>query len=307
MKSDWQPFEQGNDDGIDGFITFRKGGEVTGEVVFVQSKCYSSHQIAPNGLTDFIGLNIGKEYIQKHIPRWNKMIAPVIIIYTQYLIDDSKAISWWTDATDTNSYSENVQSYILIPKKQRFKGHSIGDLKKLCGHKQQDYNLPKIELTRNDVSLYKISSKIKDEARKYYTNWAKSDISERYNPTLGEIQITRVGWRHLTRKNRKTERIIQSWSLLGVAKRIIKEIKEPENINRSHTEIIGDWKIIKSYVILRAFVTFPHRYESSITVVIRKQIKINIKNGISEKPKHWFFSVYESRRGRTPKRLARGY
>lgn len=307
MKSDWQPFEQSNDDGIDGFITFRKTGEVTGEVVFVQSKCYSNHQDNPNGLSDYIGLNIGKDYIKKHIPRWNKMIAPVILIYTQYLVDDSKAISWWVDATDENSYSDSTLSYILIPKKNRFKGHSIGDLKNLCGYRHQDHNLPKIILSRRDVSYYTLNAKIKEQARKFYLDWSNSDLSERNNPALGEILISRVGWRHITRKKRKTERIIQSWNLLGVAKRIIKEIDEPENIRRSRIKVEGDWKIIESYVSLRAFVSFPHRYESSITVVIRKQLKINLINGISEKPKHWFLSVYESRRGRTPKRLARGY
>jgi hypothetical protein len=87
---------------------------------------------------------------------------------------------------------------------------------------------------------------------------------------------------------------------------LIKEIKEPEDFRRSRIKIEGDWKIIEDYVGLRAFVIFPHRYESSVTVVLRRQRKINQTNGTIETPKFWFYSVYETRRGRTPKRLARG-
>lgn len=305
MKSDWQPFDQSNDDGIDGFITFRKNGKVTGEIILVQSKCYSTHQDSPGGRNNQIGLNLGSDYINKHIPRWREMIAPVIVIYTQYVEDDEKAISWWTDATDENSYSSTEVSYILIPKKQRFKAHSIGDLKKLCGYRHQDYKLPRIKLDRRDVSYFKLSSKIKEAARNYYKDWANSDVSERTNSALGQIEINRVGWRHITRQKRKAERVIQSWQLLGVAKRLIKEIEEPEDLSRSRVKNEGDWKIIEDYVGLRAFVIFPHRYESSVTVVLRRQRKINQADGSIANPKIWFYSVYETRRGRTPKRLVR--
>jgi hypothetical protein len=306
MKSDWQQFDQSNDDGIDGFITFRKNGEVTGEIVLVQSKCYSTHQLNPGGQTDQIGLNIGKDYILKHLPRWGAMIAPVVVIYTQYADIDDKAVSWWTDANDANSYSSIEVSYILLPKKQRFKGHSIGDLKKLCGYRHQDYKLPRITLDRKDVSYFKLSSQIKQAAREFYKEWSSSDISERTNPTLGQIEINRVGWRHITRRKRKPERVIQSWQLLGVAKRLIKEIKEPEDLRHSRVETVGGWKIIEDYVGLRAFVIFPHRYESSVTVVLRRQRKINLADGSTENTIIWFYSVYETRRGRTPKRLVRG-
>lgn len=307
MKSDWQPLDQSNDDGIDGYITLRKKGEVTGEIILVQSKYYSNYQDSPLKNKGLIGVNIGSEYIEKHIPRWTKMIAPVIIIYTQFLENDNDAISWWTDATDQNSYSESAKSYVLLPKKQRFKGHSIGDLKKLCGHRQKDHELTRIKLVRKDVSYIKLSAQIKESARDYYKKWKESDILERTNPILGEIIINRVGWRHITRKKRKVERVIQSWQLLGVAKRIIKEVDKPENIGRSREKSEGEWKIIENYIALRAFVTFPHRYESSVTVVLRRQQKINTISGLGEKTKYWFFSVYETRRGRTPKRLARGF
>lgn len=306
MQSDWQQFDQQNDDGIDGFITFRKNGEVTGEIVLVQSKCYSDHQDNPGGRTNHIALNLGKNYINAHIPRWKQMIAPVIVVYTQYADSDDKAIAWWTDATDEKSYSPTEVSYILLPKKQRFKAHSIGDLKKLCGYRHQDYKLPRIKLDRKDVSYFKLSSKIKEAARDFYKVWSSSDVEERTNPTLGQIEINRVGWRHITRKKRKPERVIQSWQLLGVAKRLIKEVLEPEDLRRSRVKVEGDWKIIEDYVGLRAFVIFPHRYESSVTVVLRRQRKINQIDGSTENPKVWFYSVYETRRGRTPKRLARG-
>jgi hypothetical protein len=305
MESDWQPFEQSNDDGIDGFIIFRKKGEVTGEIVFVQSKCLSKYQDSPGGRKEYIGINLGQEYIQTHIPRWKKMIAPVVVVYTKYANSDEKAIAWWADAIDEKSYSETEKSYLLIPKRQRFKAHSIGDLKKLCGDKQQDYKLQSIVLDRNDVGYIKLSSQMRTAAKDYYNLWKKGDVKERTNPTLGEIIINRVGWRHITRHGRKTERIIQSWQLLGVAKRMIMEIEKPEFFGRSRKRIEDDFEIFESYMGLRAFVTFPHRYESTVTVVLRLQRKISRIDGTQDKPKIWFFSVYETKRGRSPKRLAR--
>lgn len=307
MRSDWQQYPKTNDDGIDGHIIFRKKGEVSGEIVLVQSKCYSIHTDGPGKRSDYIGLNIGKKYIQDHLPRWTKMHAPVIIIYTQYLVDDEKAIGWWVDATDERSYSSTELSYVIIPKRQRFKAHSIGDLKKLCGYRHQDYKLPRIVLDRKDISYFKLSSQIKEAARDFYKNWSNSSLNERTNPNLGEILISRVGWRHITRNERKTERVLQSWQLLGVAKRLINEIEEPEDFGHSREKTENDWTIVEDYIGLRAFVIFPHRYESSITVVLRRQRKINRINGAVENPKIWFYSVYEARRGRTPKRLARGH
>lgn len=305
MKSDWQEFDQQNDDGIDGFIVFRDKGEVTGEIVFVQSKCYSDIRENQNIDPNRIALNIGVRYIRNHILRWECMIAPVIIVFTHYTKKDETAKAWWTDATDLRSYSENQKSYVFFLKRNRFKDHSIGDLKKLCGYRHQDYKLPKIKVKREDVGYFNLSSKLKEKARKFYKDWMKSPLAERTNPKLGEIIISRVGWRHITRKERKPERVIQSWLLLGVAKKMIREINEPEFLRRSRQKMEGDWNIIEDYVGLRAFITFPHRYESSVTVVLRRQRKLNIINGLTLPTKIWFFSVYEARRGRTPKRLAR--
>lgn len=73
-----------------------------------------------------------------------------------------------------------------------------------------------------DVSYFNFTSKtIKQAAKSFYKEWALS--ADRINPSIGEIIVSREGWRHISRRGRKPERIIQSWLLLGVAKKLFRK------------------------------------------------------------------------------------
>lgn len=194
---------------------------------------------------------------------------------------------------------------IFIPKSQRFGLHTVGDMCKLCGKRLLDWNLQPIKLKRKDISLFNLKDQIKFQAREFYTKWATSEVSERTNPELGEIIINRVGWKHMTRSNRKTERIIQSFLLLGVAKRMIKEVQVSERFAHPEFKMDGDTGVFLDYVGLRAFASFPHRYESAIVVVLKRQVKKNLQSGQELSRTIWFYSIYESSRSRTLKYFER--
>lgn len=300
-KCRFQEFDARNDDGIDGLIILKKKDVVTGEIIHSQIKAGAGYK-SPTNYPDHIGIKLGIKYIQKHRPRWDNIIEPAILIYVDEPKDNkTMPNAWWVDLKSPSAYSDKAKSILFIPKKQRFGEHTIGELKKLCGTRHLDYRLQEIALERSDVSLFNLKENIKIQARKYYVDWAKSSKKERTNNKLGEILITRVGWKHLTREDRKTERILQSFQLLGAAKRMIKEVKEPESFGHPSLKTEKDIGSFQDYIGLRAFVTFPHRYESALTVVLKRQRKVNMTNGKEIERKVWFYTIYESRRGRTKK------
>ena len=149
--------------------------------------------------------------------------------------------------------------------------------------------------------FFTFKNTLKEQAREFYKNWGALPSEGRAHKKLGEIIVNRVGWRHITRAGRKTERIQQSFNLLGVAKKMITEIDSFENFGHPILETKDDKIISKRYLGIRAFVIFPHRYESSVTVVLRNKIITNSKTGDELENKTWFYSIYESRRGRTKK------
>lgn len=299
-KCRFQEFEARNDDGIDGIIILKKNGIITGEIIHSQIKSGKGYK---KEYPKHIGVKLGIKYIQKHRPRWNAIVEPAILIYVDEPKDkNSIPNAWWVNLKSDEAYSDKAKSIIFIPRTQRFADHTIGEIKKLCGTRHLDYRLQQIIIKRKDVNVFNLKDKLKEQARKFYTTWADKNNTpkaERTNPALGEIIISRVGWKHLTRKGRKIERIIQSFHLLGVAKRMIKEVLEPELFGHTKYTSENGIGIFRDYIGLRAFAIFPHRYESAITVVLKRERKVDESNGKELERKIWFFSIYESRRGRT--------
>lgn len=292
-KHGWQVFDTRNDNGVDGMIIMRKrqGNERidTGQIIFVQVKCGS-----PNGYYSetkkrpkHFGVNVGADYIISHLPKWQKLFGPVILIYVDY--KTKKA--WWTDLKDDNSYTPDNNSLILVPKRQRFGIHSFSEFKRLKGNIHINSEIQQITIERSAVNLFKPTEKLKDSAKNFYRAWAASQ--DRFHPDLGEIIVSREGWRHICRKGRKTERIIQSWSLLGVAKKIIQEVRNvcQLRVETSITDTLGNYSQT-DYISLRCQIIFPQRHGSIVQVVLKRRRKFNATKNCLES-KIWFHSVYE--------------
>ena len=98
-KSDYQKIDQDNDDGIDGIIHVRRHGELTGEVIYVQIKSGDGYKSITKKRPEYIGINVGADYINEHKQRWNRLVGAVILIF----VDDTKK-SYWEDLKDENYY-----------------------------------------------------------------------------------------------------------------------------------------------------------------------------------------------------------
>jgi hypothetical protein len=290
-KHGWQPYEHINDNGVDALIIKRKNGEDTGEILFAQVKCGTGNGYfkKTKNRPKHFGVQVGEEYILKHRPRWEKLPGPIILIYVDF--HTSKA--WWTDLRDDNSYSIDNKSIVLIPKYQRFGKHSFGELKKLKGRIFVSKEIKHLNTEKEQFEYLKLGKSIKENAKDFYKKWAKDKVVEREHPELGEIIVSRVGWRHLTRSDRKQNRIVNSLSLLGVAKEIIKQTKKCYQIKELDTTYLSDGSIlISDYLALKRKVIFSFRQESLVQVILKRKRLFNpSKDEIGSKV--WFYSVYE--------------
>lgn len=294
----WQEFEARNDNGIDGTIILRKRGKETGGLVFVQVKCGEGYRKDTAKRPNHIDVLLGKEHIETHRPRWRKLPGPVIMVYVDPSTDKKNPLAWWCDLNSDDSYTLENKNIVIVPKKQRFYQHSKGDLLKLCGSGPSDRDLPVITLGREDVSYISMGNKIKTDAREFYIAWSASDDRERTNPELGPVIVNRVGWRHMCRKDRSAERIIQSWMILGAAKKILTHVSKVDRLGRAIIKQEGDGQTkVFDYVGLRAQVLFPHRHQSVIQIVLRRCRAFDPMDGQVDH-RVWFYSVYELRRGR---------
>lgn len=297
LNSLWEKVAEENDDGLDGMIFLKKGNVQTGSIILTQVKYGPSYLKNIESVPDFYRINLGKEYLEKHRPRWLKRDDPVILIYVD---KDSRA--WWVDLKVSSSYCKKNKSIVLIPRNQRFSSNSKPDLMKLSGAYFMQERII-IDAERDDVNYINLSSPIKKLAREYYKAWANEPKQERSNPILGEIEITRKGWKHISRNGRKVERILHSWILLGIAKRMIKEINYFYRLGRAIKEDRNDYNfgtknspynMVTDYIGLRAYVNFPYRDGSLVQVVI-KRIRMYSVNSELLLKRCWFYSVYEKR------------
>jgi hypothetical protein len=291
-KCRFQELDARNDDGIDGIIFLSKSGEATGETIFVQVKCGATYKVTSPKDPDKFKLKLGIDYIETHRPRWNRYPGPVILIYIDDSTDKILPKGWWADLKSQFSYDLYHKSYIIVNNLHRFGEHSKGYFKNLCNH-HLDYGLKAIQLSYDNFKYLDLSKPLKQSAREKY----KSIGNKVNNKLLGDIVVNRVGWKHITRKDRKVSHIHQSFELLGALPSILYKsqsftfIKNIESYEKKSNRIIVD------LIAFQAKVTFPHRFQSVVVVVLKRKRRIN-ENGKANTARIWFYSIFESRRGK---------
>lgn len=290
----WQELDAQNDDGVDGIIFIKKNGQKTGEIVFAQVKCgvkdrgYWKESTSRPG---YIGVHLTESYIQKHTERWRNVPGPMILIFVEY--DSKKA--YWTDLRDESSFSPENKQIVLVKKSQRFGIHSFGEFKKLRGYTHISQSYEWVNIEDSDVSYIKFEQpiKFKDQAKKYYKDWSNSVKSERTSPLFGEVIVSRVGWRHITRRKRKKTRIFQSLQLLGIAKQIIKQSNKFWQVKVLNIKTLPDGTIIHTdFIGLRSRVKFTFRGATIVQVLLKRKKIVNPEKGIFSSEVR-FYSVYE--------------
>jgi hypothetical protein len=294
----WQEYEARNDNGIDGVIIMRKGEHETGGLAFVQVKCGGNgYRVDQQQYPEMVGVNLGKTYLDEHKPRWLTTPGPCLIVFVDDTINKITPPAWWADLKSPATYSPTNSGLLLIPKAQRFGSHTKGDFHKLCGAGPVDKVLPVLHAEREDLVIPASKETLHNAARGFYQQWSKLTYPNT-NPALGKVLINRVGWRHITSQGRLRERQFQSLSLLGIAKRMIDELDDITMLGRVTVHDYADGgKKVTDHLGLRANIVFPHRHQSVVQVVLRRDRIITKDPRSPTQEKIWFLSVYELRRG----------
>lgn len=300
----WQGYDAKNDNAFDGMIIMKKGSKIlkeTGGIIFTQIKCgtTSGYKVVRIKDPDNIGLNVGREYIESHRERWNIVPSPAILIFVDadgYDVNQPnkyEPVMYWVDLKKEESYCNDNKQLILVPRKNKLTLKSKGDFHKLCGPKVNDFKLTKLYFKSENSLKVNINHSLKKEALLFYKFWKNSAP---IHPKLGNILINRRGWRHITRPDRATHRIIASWLLLPVAKKILETVVEYQILKRAKINVSNDVVVREDYLGLNAKVYFNYRDTSLVQVILFRKTIISKKGGISEKI--WFHSVFEKRRGK---------
>ena len=296
MKLGWQEISAINDNGIDGFIIDRKSGVDTGNIYYVQVKCGNGYlRKTKKREKKYIEVQLGINYIIEHKKRWFNLPNPVILIYVEDKEKDRKC--WWVNLKSKEAYCSENKGLILIEKTQRFGEHSIGEIRKLREFFEIDKNLDTLIVDKTGIINNSFSKTLKKSAKEFYTSWAKSSISNRTHLTLGEVIVSRIGWRHMTRTGRGLANIEQSWTLLGVAKKMINSDSKAYQIRNPNVtnDLQNSKRIIHDYLSIRNKVKFSYRHECVVQVVLKRIREINLISG-DIRCRIWFYSVYEPRK-----------
>jgi hypothetical protein len=284
----WQPFDSTNDNGVDGIIIKRKRGIDTGNIIYAQVKCGAEGGYLKNteNRKGYLSILLGQEYIDSHRARWNRLHGAVIILFVHY----KSGKVWWADLKSNDSYSKENKSIVLIPKSQVFGQHSIGEFKKINGYLFPSSFAANLSLALQDVNYLSLTKSLKAGAKEFYKKWSSSN--ERTNPELGEIIVSREGWRHLTSSRKRVRRVMNSLQLIGAAKEIIQNVGKAYQLRQGNVQQRPDGTYaVLDYISLRAFISFPYRQAAIVQVVLRRYRHFQ-SNGTIES-RIWFHSVFE--------------
>ena len=288
----WQPYDQINDDGIDGEIIPRyKNGQDMGVRIKVQSKCGPSYISSESDQTINISPYGSKEGLITHIDRWRRSNEPVLLIYTnaektnakgnKYLDLKNPAV-WWIRMDD---YEHDGSSVVRIPKNQLFQEHTKGELIKIIKPFVKDWiHCLMIKPEREELKLWN-SLALAVDAKRYYKLWKISDPTITINKESYELNISRTGWRHITNRARK-ERVALSLRLLPVARKILEHSEQIRPVLLRVRETQTLWNSRTCHLGYRARVVIDG-VERKVQVVLKWYNNLDYA-----KEKIWFYSVH---------------
>lgn len=273
LRSRWQVVDSHNDDGTDGLIFLEdSAGEATGQIIFVQIKYWN---VDPsNGV---VKLAISSDKLKKQIGRWSRVAGAAILVW----VDPKTRKAFWTNLHDPTSF---VGSAVVVKLSNEFGDKSRRRLGQICGTLTMDSALPLIVASKDDLAFFGPTIPLKTASKTEYKNIGAVKSP---NPELGEVTFGRVGWKHMTRARRPVSRIIQSLQLIKLARRIVEEVGAVRLVRK-----LTDPSAPAEIYAITARVVFPGRDAAVVRVILLRQLP----GERVERPRTWFYSVYERRR-----------
>ncbi|STB42738.1 DUF4365 domain-containing protein [Clostridium perfringens] len=286
FRGEFIEFPQRIDNGFDGVIVWRENGNVI-DVIYVQCKGGQSY-FPKNISSKFRVQNMTKENVKKHKKVWESVIGPAIMVIT-----NSQKKAWWIDLKSKDSYDDEGEVLYCNPN-NLFKSSAKKDISNLIKKQIDKNSIPNLHVYNNKLPNFLVNKSLKEVSRNMYKELGKEKITSLCKDLDKKIEFTRVGWRHITRKKRNKERVIQSLILLPLARDIIEKATEFEKIDAEYKKDKKSGnKVIVDKLVIKAQCSFHYRFPAIIKVVLLRKREIT-SNGIEERI--WFYSIYEARR-----------
>lgn len=299
-----------NDNSLDAlfFLKRRKNSAYagpTGDVIFVQIKTGYVRKKPASGTYQ---LNLGKEHIAVHRPRWLAFPGPVIMINVippHVTLGDPEA--YWTDLRDPASFTNS--GAVVFDTKRKLEGPGgKASLFNLCWRWAEFRALPIVEAPEAVGWSRKHPGRVSSSAesvracgRVFYSDWM---VAARSNPSqFWDVKITNRGWRHMTRIGRSKSRMLQSLLLLPAASKMLESASRlhPQRITRgAKTSLPSGHSMERYYEALTARVTFFERQEAVVRVVLERTITMAINGSVKviQSDIRTLYSIYEVARRR---------
>jgi hypothetical protein len=289
-----------NDDGIDVLILLKRRKKTayagpTGDVIFAQIK---TGYVTEKPTRDY-KINLKKEYLSDHIPRWLSYPGPVIIINVippRHTKGTPEA--YWANLR-SDCYNEDT-GVVSFKFDQKFDGNAKSKFFDLCWRWAEFRQLPIIRAEAElpfqfeEVNLKYISKKSDNafvNAKLYYSNW-KSFYDK--NPGEFSAKITWRGWKHMTRFSRPSSTKYQSLQLLPVAFRMLmvnRSLVRKKLTKKENQRLPCGQTRVRWYEGITSRVTFYERHEAVITLIIEcTELTLG---GVVKHKEECFYSLYE--------------
>lgn len=273
-QSRWQPFDAHNDDGVDGLIFLETGGELSGQVIFVQVKCVKAKRRKDGKFC----VPVERKQLERNLLAWRKVVGAAILV----LVDPDTFAARWVNLKDREAFTP---TQVLVPHHQIFNETAKHEVEKLCGTMYRDLQAQPVHTVADDFPHLRGKSHLQIASRALYQSFQREPVQIGVVGPL--VVFDREGWRHITRPSRSQLTRYQSFVLLGTARKII-EGADTSLIFRATLTQKGEES---SVATIRAMVTFPFRQTGLVKVLLKKT-----QTDVTQPDKIKFWTIYEPRR-----------
>ncbi|QOF82382.1 MULTISPECIES: DUF4365 domain-containing protein [unclassified Pseudomonas] len=274
----------------------------TGDVIFAQVKTGYKSNI-PKGRE--YSINLKKDYLDSHRPRWLKFPGPVIMINViPPKVTKGTPLVFWTDLRDPSNFRDSGAVRFETKRKlDAINGKS--ELYNLCWQWAELRALPVViapsRLDWTNIHPGKIttsSESFHERCREFYSAWMQE--AEKRPTRFSNVRITNRGWRHMTRSGRSKARMMQSLLLLPAASKLLDPSNNltPAMLTKVSQHTLPSGRIqSRHYEGITVRVTFFERQEAVVRVIIEST---TIREPLSgkEETTRTLYSIYEVARAR---------
>lgn len=236
-------------------------------------------------------LNISSEKVKRYREIGRGIVEPYILVYAR-----ANKKTYWIDLKDDDNFVQNGQDIwkIKIDKEQEFKSKTFQSIRHQISKSYELLDFPKVIIKNRSNNAHLLEKKsLRTASRDLYNSFKQEDFFIRLGKSKKRVIFSRVGWNHITRRNRKVSRKVQSLTLLNVIPDIILSNSPLRKVSCKKVTRNNQVYLLEKYV-MEVECIFNYRFPSIINLVFLRKKTF----GNSNEDCLWFYSIYESNRNR---------